>query len=183
MQTLTLVLETKIVRYVCTWISYAPLKQEDTFISAYRNNAAVRQLLLGVHGLWESPVFWLWESVCLSAHVIEEGGLDVWQTAGTTSYVSPGEELWGALVNTACVCRHNGKVSSTSKFSSSELDQLVSGLVACVCTAGGIQKTVRPTAWARGSLKRQDEPGVGVYVCRSKFSLLILTSILLSLIT
>lgn len=51
-----------------------------------------------------------------------------------------GERRW----NAACVCRHNGKISSASELWSSLLDQLVSGLVARV--AGGIHKTIRVTA-------------------------------------
>lgn len=55
--TLTLVLETKIVRHVCTWINNAPLKQEDNLFQCtgtrFRFSAAVRQLL-----------FWAMSMVC-----------------------------------------------------------------------------------------------------------------------
>lgn len=69
------------------------------------------------------------------------------------------------------VCRHNGKFSSARKFWSSVLHRLASGFVACV--ARGIPKIASITAWDRGLLRRQDEPGVGLYVCSSKcFALL-----------
>lgn len=73
-----------------------------------------------------------------------------------------GERRWRLLVSADTM----GQFHSTSECWFSVLDQLVSGLLSRV--TGGIQKTGRLAAWARDFIKRQDEPGAGVYVCPSK---------------
>lgn len=73
-----------------------------------------------------------------------------------------GRRRWTLLVSEDTM----GRFYTAAERWFSVLDQLESGLV--LRLAGGIQKAGRRAAWARDLIKRRNEPGAGVYVCRSK---------------
>lgn len=74
--------------------------------------------------------------ICLTAHVIEKGSSGCLMDSGDGQSSVTGQETLGEHLVSA---QHNGTVSFTSELWSSVLDQLGSGLVACV--PGGIQIT------------------------------------------
>lgn len=102
------------------------------------------------------------------AHVMEEGSPVAWQTAGTTSRLSHGEETEADLDAERLAVSEDtmGWFYTTSDLRLSVLGQLECGLVLHLGWRLPERRRTSSMRSGRTWIRRRDEPGAGVYVCR-----------------